>query len=83
MSYRYQVTLKQDLVEFLKKTTSIKNNRELLNEALLLLEWAVEAASNGRAIGSISKDNSEYKEVILPSLRSARQKAFDKESGSP
>ena len=75
MNYRYQVALKQELVDHLKRTTGVENNKELLNEALLLLEWAVEEASHGRSIGSIDEDKSEYKEIVLPSLRAARARS--------
>ena len=76
MSYRYQVALKKELVDHLKESTGVENNKELLNEALLLLEWAVEEAAQGRSIGSIDADKSEYKEVVLPSLRAAAKKVY-------
>jgi hypothetical protein len=70
MERRYQLSLEEDLLGRLKAATDLDDS-DLVNQALLLLDWAVEEAERGRAIGSIDERRQEIREVILPALRAA------------
>jgi hypothetical protein len=48
--------------------TTNSSEKELINNALTLLEWAIEEVKNQREIGSLSKDD-EFKEVLLPMFK--------------
>lgn len=71
--HRYQVMIKPAVVKRLTALTEVRSTTELVNEALLLFEWAVEKAAEGKEIAAIDKEKDEYQEVILPSLRAARR----------
>ena len=45
--------------------SGLDNKKDLLNNALTLLNYALKERKNGRVFGSLSKNN-EFKEVVLP-----------------
>ncbi|MFZ5453219.1 MAG: hypothetical protein ACOZF2_15275 [Thermodesulfobacteriota bacterium] len=57
----------KELEELMKKV-GIKTKKDLLNNALTLLEWAVNERKAGRIIASIDEEEQKYKEVIMPIL---------------
>ena len=73
MKHRYQVFLKESVVKRLQELTGITTNTELVNEAILLFEWAIEKAAEGKEIAAVDKARSEYQEIVLPSIRAARR----------
>ena len=43
--------------------------KDIINNALTLLEWAIDEVKAGRGIASIDAQENRYKEVVLPLLR--------------
>lgn len=52
----------------LKRILGLKSNKDLFNNALTLLEWAVKERKQGRIIASVDSEGKKYKEIILPCL---------------
>lgn len=58
-------------LETLMKEAGIRTKKDLFNNALSLLEWAIKEKREGRIIASIDEKNQKYKEVIMPLLSAA------------
>ncbi len=43
--------------------------RDIINNAMTLLEWAIDEVKAGRVIASIDAQENRYKELVLPLLR--------------
>ena len=43
--------------------------KDIINNALTLLEWAIDEVKAGRSIASIDAQENRYKELVLPLLR--------------
>lgn len=70
---RIQFELPEEKVAELKKLmdeSGIKTRKDLLNNALMLLEWAISERRAGRAIVSVDEKKNRYKEVLMPILSS-------------
>lgn len=59
----------------LKEKTGSSTMKELLNNALTLLDWAVKASMQGASICSIHENGEVYKELQMPALTYAAQSA--------
>jgi len=55
-------------LETLMKEAGIRTKKDLFNNALSLLEWAIKEKREGRIIASVDEKNQKYKEVIMPLL---------------
>lgn len=60
--------------------TGVATRKELFNNALTLLEWAIKEKQEGRIIASVDEEKQEYKEIVMPILSNA---AKAKESNDP
>jgi hypothetical protein len=70
-------------LEALQKEARLETRKDLFNTALTLFEWAVEEVKAGRAIASVDENNSRYREIVMPALRSvAPSKNGSKSKGS-
>jgi hypothetical protein len=70
---RIQFELPEEKVAELKKLmeeSGIKTRKDLLNNALMLLEWAISERRAGRTIVSIDEKKNRFKEVLMPILSS-------------
>jgi hypothetical protein len=70
---RIQFELPEDKVSELKKLmeeSGIKTRKDLLNNALMLLEWAISERRAGRTFVSVDEKKNRYKEVLMPILSS-------------
>jgi hypothetical protein len=70
---RIQFELPEEKVSELKKLmeeSGIKTRKDLLNNALMLLEWAISERRAGRTIVSVDEKKNRYKEVLMPILSS-------------
>jgi hypothetical protein len=56
------------LVESLKERTGSKTHKELFNNALTLLQWAVRQRSEGRIVASMDEREENYRELQMPAL---------------
>jgi hypothetical protein len=52
--------------EKLMERCSIRTKKDLINNALTLLEWAVGERERGNIIASVNEAEDRYKEVCLP-----------------
>lgn len=59
----------------LMKSCGIETRKDLFNNALTLLEWAVRESSRGRTIASVSSDEKSYRELQMPVLLHASRQA--------
>ena len=57
----------KDLEELMRRS-GIRTKKDLLNNALTLLEWAIEEKKAGRSIASIDEKEKKYKELVMPVL---------------
>ena len=55
-------------LEDLMVQASIRTKKELIDNALSLLAWAIRETAAGRVIASIDEDEQKYREIILPAL---------------
>jgi len=60
-------------IEKLMEKTSTSTKREFFNNAIAILEWAVDESSNGRKIASMDDSSHTYKELVMPIFRAAKQ----------
>lgn len=72
---RVQFELSEERVkelENLMEETKTKTKKDLLNNALSLLEWAIDERKVGRIIASVNEKENKYKEVIMPILSNVK-----------
>lgn len=68
---RLQVELDQAAVErleWLKEKTGSQTLRELFNNAMTLLNWAVKQRMSGLAIAAVDEARQEFRELQMPAL---------------
>ncbi|SEO33591.1 hypothetical protein SAMN04488103_12412 [Gemmobacter aquatilis] len=82
---RFQFDVKDERVEEIKALMDdigADSNRELFNNALTLLEWAVEEVKNGNTIASINEANKVYRELQMPALKAAASRMLRRQGGA-
>jgi hypothetical protein len=75
---RVQLDLDQPgvgLLEELKEKTGGKTYKEVFNNAITLLDWAVRQRQEGRVVASLDETNMNYKELQMPALEVAARQA--------
>ena len=68
---RIQFELSKDKVKELEdimEESGIRTKKDLFNNALTLLEWAIRESKAGRVIASIDEKGKKYKEILMPIL---------------
>jgi hypothetical protein len=55
-------------LEALMEEAGIKTMKDLLNNALTLLEWSLKETRSGRIIASVDESNRQYKQLGMPIL---------------
>jgi hypothetical protein len=72
--FQFDVTVDraEDVRELLAATGS-ESNKELFNNALTILEWAVSETQKGNTIASVDDQNQRYRELQMPILNAARK----------
>ena len=55
-------------LEALMKELGISTKKDLFNQAMTLLEWAVRERKAGRIIASVDEAHDQYKQVLLPAV---------------
>jgi len=58
-----------DRIEELARQVGV-TKMQIFNNALSLLDWAVEEVKKGRVIASVDEENKKYKKILLPLLGS-------------
>ena len=59
------------LLEELKEVTGSKTHKDLFNNAITLLDWAVTQRKESRIIASLDENDKNYKELQMPALERA------------
>jgi hypothetical protein len=57
--------------EALMQKAGVRTKKDLLNNALVLLEWFIKEKEAGRVVASIDEKEQKYKEVVMPMLSAA------------
>jgi hypothetical protein len=63
------------LLERIMKLCDLKQKKEVVENALLLLGWAAAESAKGLSIASVDEERKLYREIQTPALSSARLKA--------
>jgi metal-responsive CopG/Arc/MetJ family transcriptional regulator len=74
---RFQIDLSSKLVtelDELMELCDIPTKRDLVNNALTLLRWAVDEVRRGRTIASVNETEQRYRELSMPILTAASSK---------
>lgn len=77
MMKRIQLEVREERLQELKalmEQADLSTQKDLINDALTLFEWAITERRSGRAIGSMDEANQKYREVMMPSLERAASK---------
>lgn len=61
----------------LQELGGLSKRRDLINNALSLLEWVVREVNEGRMIASVDEKQHKYKEFTMPMLDEVRNKASE------
>ena len=75
---RIQIEMADDKLshlEQLMEKCGIRTKKEFINNALALLEWAIEEKEKGNILASVDEDQDRYKEVCLPGLSHVRSRS--------
>lgn len=81
--YRFQIELPDatgNAIEALMQVLGTQTKKDLFENALTLLSWAVRETQRGRIIASVDEENKRYAEVVLPVLQHAAMVAQVKTS---
>ncbi len=78
---RFQIEISKDEArewdELMKKASGIRTKKDLINNALTLLEWAINERGVGRTIASVDEKEMKFKEIVMPifpSIKSRKRK---------
>jgi len=67
---RFQIEISKDEArewdELMKKANGIRTKKDLINNALTFLEWAINEREAGRIIVSMDEEEMKFKEIVTP-----------------
>lgn len=76
MRLQIDVTDDQDRhIQKLMEETGLSTKKDLFNNALTLLSWAVEEVAGGNTIASVNEEQQRYRELHMPALTNVAQRA--------
>jgi hypothetical protein len=67
-------------LEWLMRQTGTQTKRELFNNAITLLEWAVKERKRGRVVSSIDEEAGRYSELHMPILSAVKAESTQEET---
>lgn len=70
-------------LEELMRLCGISTKKDLINNALTLLQWAVRQVRNGRTIASIDEKEGRYRELEMPILSTADGRREESRRAAP
>lgn len=79
---RIQIDLPNEKVQELKalmKTVGLETYKDLINNALTLLNWTVTEVQAGRSIAAVDEVANKYRELAMPIFEQAKREAKKKE----
>jgi len=71
MHIRMEIEFTRDTlknIEKMMKDTSTQEHKELLNAALTMFKWAIEAIRKGHIVASLDAENKTYKTLLMDPL---------------
>jgi hypothetical protein len=69
MRLQIEVTEDQDRhIQSLMEQTGLATKKDLFNNALTLLSWAIEEVANGNTIASVNEEENRYRVLQMPIL---------------
>jgi hypothetical protein len=69
------------LLEELKEATGSRTHKELFNNAITLLDWAIDQRRARRIVASVDETNKNFRELQMPALERAAS-SVSKHAGS-
>jgi hypothetical protein len=76
MRLQIEVTEEQDRhIQNLMEEAGLTTKKELFNNALTLLSWAMEEIATGNTIASVNETQQRYRELHMPALNHVAQRA--------
>lgn len=63
---------KAEEIDALMRETGVSTKKELFNNALTLLKWAVRETGRGHSIASVDEEHGKYRELQMPILEPRR-----------
>lgn len=69
------------LIDRLKHSTGVKTHKDLFNNAVTLLAWAVRQVERGRIVASVNEKTEDYRELQMPALEHAASLSRREEEG--
>jgi hypothetical protein len=64
-----------DSLRVLEKRTGVSSMKDLVNNALTLLDWAVQETAKGNEIASVNEEQSAYRVMVMPVLNHVAQES--------
>jgi hypothetical protein len=75
---RLQIDVTEDQerhIQRLMEETGLSTKKDLFNNALTLLSWAVEEVGSGNTVASVNEEQQRYRELQMPALTNVAQRA--------
>ncbi len=57
-----------DVLKRIRESAGLSNYRDILNNSLTLLDWAITQRAAGRIVASVDKANDSYEELAMDAL---------------
>lgn len=73
---RIQFNVPEDKLEeldALQKDMGLSTRKELFNNAVTLLQWAVNRKKEGKTIAALDGSRNKYRELVMPALQNVKQ----------
>ncbi|MCG8698984.1 MAG: hypothetical protein MI922_13095 [Bacteroidales bacterium] len=67
-----RMEIDKEIMEELKKSLKVKKNVDVVNNALTLLNWAVDELKEGRIILSSDSKGGDLRRLVMPDLENAK-----------
>jgi hypothetical protein len=83
MRLQIEVTEEQDRhIQVLLEEAGLTTKKDLFNNALTLLSWAIEEVGTGNTIASVNEDQQRYRELHMPILNHVARRAKERHDKS-
>jgi hypothetical protein len=70
MRLNFEMTESQmEALKALQVRLGARDMKDLVNQALTLLEWAADEVSNGNEIAAVHRDDKTYRVLVMPLLK--------------
>lgn len=69
-------------IQALMSVCDFRTQKELINNALTLFEWAVEEVQRGNDVAAFNRDNNSYEVLRMPALKTAARHSLERGGGT-